>query len=154
MGFTLETICFQTLSRGMDCNNNSRRSSWRVRWSAKIVQLTLNTVAVTDCYHFFDERVIMGFYDIEQNMGHTVAVDRLSWFNSDDVRFGIFVVQNVEKDFFVALIAWRIHDKVRNCRKDRPFVSSRSHFNRSDGRNKKSIPTQISPDSVVFVVAS
>ena len=143
MGFTLETICFQTLSRGMDCraelsldNNNSRRSSWRDRWSAKIVQLTLNTV--TDCYHFFDELVVMVFHDIEQYTSHTVAVPRFSWFNSDDIRFDIFVVQNVSKDFVVALIAWRIHDKERNCRKNRPSVLFRSRLNRSDGRNKKS----------------
>ena len=146
MHFALETVCFQILPRGVDCraqlgvdNDNSRRSSrkvwWRDSWSVRIVQSTLNTVAVTDSDHLIHVLVLMVLYNIEEVLTHVLAVARSSWIDVDDIRFGVLVVYPVKKYFVIAFIALRVHDEVRHCRKNRLVVSLRSRLDRSDGRN-------------------
>jgi hypothetical protein len=58
------------------------------------------------------------FKHIKKNVGQTLAVPGLSRSNWHDVHFGVFVVQGVENDFLAAVIAWRINDEKRNCRKN------------------------------------
>ena len=103
MDFAFEAVCFQILPRGVDCraqlgvdNDNSRRSSrkvwWRDSWSVRIVQSTLNTVAVTDSDHLIHVLVLMLLYNIEENTSHVLAVPGSSWIDGGDIRFGVLVV--------------------------------------------------------------